>query len=360
MANILRKRQALSAAKTRGGIALVAALSSARCASTEAFSERDACLVSGSDSAAFLGLSPGEASAIVALRGPGGSICSGVLVSSRSVLTAAHCASYSHDGSVEIILGNSLACPNATVSGKFVASDIAADIALVDVPGLSGAGLAEPIMWNEEPPDESWSGRLVQLAGFGTDTSSPPGPRRFLVGVLAKITNESLLVDGRGASGACAGDSGGPMLVRARSGAPVIAGILSKGSPSCVGEDGYARVDRVSHWIREHVPPPEWKRSCGMIDETGRCFGGNALRCASASLVVETCDASAFCSWTSQGRYGCVKAAMSECGHVDQVGQCVGEQAHWCERGKLFTQACLNAAEPCHASRSTGRATCAE
>lgn len=145
-----------------------------------------------------------------------------------------------------------------TVPGKFVASNKAADIALVELPGLALEGLVEPIMWNEEPPNESWSGRLVQLAGFGTDVLSPPGPRRFLVETLKRVMEESLLVDGQGKSGACAGDSGGPLLMRARSGAPVVVGILSKGSPSCMGEDIYVRVDKVSSWLREHVAAPAW------------------------------------------------------------------------------------------------------
>jgi secreted trypsin-like serine protease len=57
------------------------------------------------------------------------------------------------------------------------------------------------------------------------------------------------VVDGEGRTGACAGDSGGPLLVADSSGQARVAGVLDRGSADCLGLDLYTRIDALADWI---------------------------------------------------------------------------------------------------------------
>lgn len=330
----------------------------AACATSERFAEQTSCLVGGAEEPGLLRLSGGEVNSIVALRGTYGSVCTGVLVTESSVITAAHCARYADQGRIEVVIGRSLSCPIATAMGTFTALSSDRDIALVNAPGLPSADLADPLAWNEYSAGEAWNGSLVQLAGFGTDSFHPPDAKQFAVETLTNVANGSIYVTGSGNSGACSGDSGGPLLGRAPSGEPLILGILSQGSASCLGEDEYVDLAAVKDWLRARVTRPTWKGSCGAFDDTGGCLGKTAIRCDSDNLVADVCDSDSFCGWTGRGHYGCLQASASECEKLDQLGRCSAGIAQRCDRGLLLSEDCAASGKHCHVSPTTGQATC--
>jgi secreted trypsin-like serine protease len=51
-----------------------------------------------------------------------------------------------------------------------------------------------------------------------------------------------------GKTGACVGDSGGPLLGKTMDGRIEVLGLLEAGSASCTGEDFYTRLDRLKSW----------------------------------------------------------------------------------------------------------------
>ncbi len=89
---------------------------------------------------------------------------------------------------------------------------------------------------------------LVELSGFGQTDDGATG-RRFAVEAVSVVNDASISVSGAGVSGACAGDSGGPLLTRNESGDVAALGILSQGSPDCVGTDRYVRLLGVLDWL---------------------------------------------------------------------------------------------------------------
>ena len=79
------------------------------------------------------------------------------------------------------------------------------------------------------------------------------GELRFAEEPIAEIGPLEISMDGQGRTGACAGDSGGPLLVADGSGSPRIAGVLSAGSVDCLGVDLYVRSDSFLRWVEAKI-----------------------------------------------------------------------------------------------------------
>jgi hypothetical protein len=175
--------------------------------------------------------------------------CTGFFVARELVLTAKHCAETSEV--VEIGLSGS----GPLASGKVVAARAHSelDLLLLHVPSTNPPVSAQPIrVWSGDL-DESWVGRTVELAGLGETESAAGGELRFVSEVIVSLDDRSITVDGAGRSGACRGDSGGPLLILGDEGAANAIGVLSAGSSSCRGRDIYVRVDRAIDWINAQV-----------------------------------------------------------------------------------------------------------
>lgn len=320
-----------------------------------------ACLVGATERPAFLALSEEEANAVVAVRrihpetGEVEQFCSGVVVGETSVLTAAHCAF----PSMEVVVGSSVACPQVVVAARLRERHVDVDVAVLEAEALAAVPDIEPISWVEAEVQASLPGRPVQLAGFGTDLRAPPEARRFVVQSVVALSSETVTVDGMGRSGACVGDSGGPLLIRGTRGTPVLLGLLSEGSESCTGRDVFVRLDRISEWLTARVDRVPSRKLCGGVDSRGACFGTVAVRCTNGEVVGEECAEPTVCAWSAAREiYTCLEAPDSACDFVDQLGECDSGRARVCIHGELLGDDCDASGMLCRRSRESGIAVC--
>jgi hypothetical protein len=184
--------------------------------------------------------------AILLAREDAAILCTATVIAPGLGLTAAHCA---QAGPIAFRLDDGLssvtvtgATPHPTLDVMLFRFDAA------DLPPLS------PVPLFDGTIDRGWEGRQLMLAGVGLTETGARGELRFVREPLVAVTPTELHVDGMGQSGACSGDSGGPLLVHDDLGTARIAGVLDRGDPSCRGLDVYTRIDAFRSWLRELAP----------------------------------------------------------------------------------------------------------
>jgi hypothetical protein len=82
-------------------------------------------------------------------------------------------------------------------------------------------------------------GAPVELVGYGMSENGTYGAKRTARSSVAALDGPFVTVDSGGRTGACVGDSGGPLLLGGAATGPTVAGVLSQGSPDCRGSDVY-------------------------------------------------------------------------------------------------------------------------
>jgi hypothetical protein len=309
-------------------------------------------IVGGAASEPYLGVGI-EASAIGSLREseerPEAAICTATVIAQHWAITAAHCMALYRpllrtSAGLTFAVADAFAHPDLDLGLLRLQSSCTSSLDAVPAIDIGGGDLSV--------------GQRITLAGYGMSETSGVGELRFAVETVAELTETRLLVDGLGASGACHGDSGGPLLARGASGSIQMMGVLSGGSADCRGKDAYVRLRAAADWIREHVGEPLSRAGsgCGGMDETGRCFEDTAVFCDGDVVVANRCDAGTTCGWDrAAGGYRC--AAGGSC-DGDPWGRCVVDAAVACTAGTINRVQCDDLGLRCGIDAKTGRATC--
>jgi hypothetical protein len=315
-------------------------------------------IINGADREQFLGLGAEETAAVVEIDDdpwPNGSLCTGVLLRPDWVLTARHCLAIEQP-LVQVHQTREHMTSSHVVDTR-AHPDL--DVALLHIdPPAEGVQLPSVAT---EIVESDWLGQQVELAGYGLTETNAPGGLRFAVEPIAELTETKLRVDGAGRSGACDGDSGGPLLARGGDGRVLVLGILSSGQDSCVGRDSFVRADLLTDWLATNLPTianPD-RVPCGQIGASGSCSYGSALRCVDGALLAARCASDQPCGWdVNAKRFGCVAAETDPCQGSGSLGICEGTLAITCESGQRVSTDCA-ACGTCRYSTGTGTPQCA-
>lgn len=308
-------------------------------------------------------LSEGEqlaAGAMVGARG-GGNFCTGTLVGDNAVLTAAHCVWGRTARDIAFAIGRDAADPvhvfrfsEIRVNPRYGGGE-ANDNALCILAGLASQEYPDvtPIPANAEPLDglsPAFVGRRVQNAGYGSTTPGGGGGntlRWWTVEDVVSLEAQTYDVDGRGVTGVCFGDSGGPSMLTFPDGSVRVVGTLSGGDSSCVDVDTFVRTDASAEWWAPLVRPAP---GCAW-GTVGRCDGDVARWCVGTSASdrrTQDCAASgAVCGADADGNHRCIAGRRCPADLTGQ-GRCeAGDVAVWCEDGFVRRRHCRPCGQVC-------------